>query len=207
MLNKGMQILKKVLVYYAHPAHRYSRVNKALLDKAKSQTDVTVVDLYEEYPRFRIDIDAEQDRMRAHDVILFQFPIYWYSAPSLIKEFLDLVLEPGFAYGGETTELTGKTMGLAVSTAGGEADYSETGYQTYPLRTFLTPFEQTARLCKMSYLAPFAHFSAHNGDEAHLNAHVQAYGTYLSALRDETMDIDATMSAELLSAQNLPVKG
>lgn len=199
--------LKRVLVYYAHPAHRFSRVNKALLDMAKDQTNVTVIDLYEEYPRFRIDIDKEQDRLRNHDVILFQFPIYWYSSPSLIKEFLDLTLEHGFAYGAPDAALTNKIMGLAVSTAGTESDYSKTGYQTYPLRTFLTPFEQTARLCNMSFLAPYAYFGAHAEQDGFLNEHVQSYGRFISALRDETLDIDAACALDLMNATNLPVKG
>lgn len=174
---------------------------------AQNQSNVTVVDLYEEYPRFRIDIDKEQDRLRQHDVILFQFPIYWYSSPSLIKEFLDLTLEQGFAYGGPNTALSGKIMGLAVSTAGTENDYSQTGYQTYPLRTFLTPFEQTARLCNMTFLAPYAYFGGHTEQDEALNTHVQSYGTYIAALRDEVLDIDAACALDLMNASNLPMKG
>ena len=199
--------MKRVLIYYAHPAHSYSRINKALMQTAQAQSDVTFVDLYQEYPRYRIDIDKEQDRMREHDVILFQFPIYWYSCPSLMKEFMDVVLEHGFAYGSEDTELTGKQFGIVVSTSGSETDYSKSGYQNFPLTTFMTPFEQTANLCRMTYLPPFAYFGAHTTDDTTLTAHAKAYGTYISALRDETFDHAAAASLDMMTASNLPVKG
>ncbi|MCV5747032.1 NAD(P)H-dependent oxidoreductase, partial [Escherichia coli] len=76
---------------------------------------MTCVDLYGEYPRFNINIDREQQRLREHDVVIFQFPLYWYSTPAILKEWQDLVLEYGFAYGTEGTELQGKTMLCVLS--------------------------------------------------------------------------------------------
>ena len=79
--------------------------------------------------------------MRAHDVILFQYPVFWYAPPALVKEFLDLVLEYGFAYGENGTELHGKYMGLALTAAGSEQAYSVQGYQNFPLRDFTKPMQ------------------------------------------------------------------
>jgi len=83
--------------------------------------DVTIVDLYAEYPDFCIDIDREQQRLREHDIIVFMFPLYWYSTPSILKEWQDLVLEHGFAYGHDGKELSGKKL-LCALTAGGNED-------------------------------------------------------------------------------------
>ena len=77
--------MAKLLVYYAHPGHRFSRANKAMLDVLKDVEDITFVDLLAEYPRHVIDADKEQARLLEHDVILFQFPFFWYSTPSIIK--------------------------------------------------------------------------------------------------------------------------
>ena len=52
-----------------------------------------------------------------HDVVLFQFPLFWYSTPSILKEWQDLVLEHGFAYGAEGDALDGKRMMIAVTVA------------------------------------------------------------------------------------------
>ena len=71
----------------------------ALRQATQGRERVTLVDLYGEYPDYRIDIDREQQRLRDHDVVVFMFPLYWYSTPSMLKEWQDLVLEHGWAYG------------------------------------------------------------------------------------------------------------
>ena len=50
-------------------------------------------------------------------------PFYWYSAPALVKEYLDLVLEHGFAYGSTGRALEGKVLVNATTTGGPEAAY------------------------------------------------------------------------------------
>jgi len=142
--------MKRVLVYYAHPGDKHSHVNHNMAAAAKALENVSFVDLYAEYPRHNIDIEREQQRLIGHDVIVFQFPLFWYSTPSLVKEWLDLVLEYGFAYGKDGDKLAGKAMQLAITTAGPKDAYRPEGYQHYPLQTFLTPLEQTARLCQMT---------------------------------------------------------
>ena len=129
--------LSKLLVYYAHPGQQFSRTNVVMAKTAESMGGITFVDLYAEYPRHDIDVQREQQRLLDHDVILFQFPLYWYSTPSIIKEWQDLVLQHGFAYGHEGDRLVGKTMMLAVTAGGPKDAYTPVGYQHYPLRTFL----------------------------------------------------------------------
>ncbi|TNC85074.1 MAG: NAD(P)H oxidoreductase, partial [Thalassolituus sp.] len=52
--------MTKALVIYAHPAHQRSRANRMMLDSIKGISDVTVHDLYQTYPDFFIDVEAEQ---------------------------------------------------------------------------------------------------------------------------------------------------
>ena len=111
--------MSRVLLYYAHPGHIYSRANKALFEAAKTVPGISCVDLYAEYPRFDINIDREQERLLAHDIYVFQHPLFWYSVPALIKEWIDLVLEHGFAYGADGHKLTGKIVMQAITAAGG----------------------------------------------------------------------------------------
>ena len=143
--------MARLLVYYAHPGHKHSHVNLYMARAASRVDGVSFVDLYRDYPRFDIDVNVEQERLLAHDVIVFQFPLFWYSTPSIVKEWEDLVLEHGFAYGSGGDKLSGKQFMLAVTGAGPEDAYTHQGYQHYPIRTFLTPLEQTARLCKMRF--------------------------------------------------------
>ncbi len=200
--------MARLLVYYAHPGHRTSHVNREMADVAQEIPDIAFVDLYRLYPRHNIDIVAEQARLIDHDVVLFQFPLFWYSTPSLIKEWEDLVLEHGFAYGAGGDRLSGKTMLLAVSAAGPEEAYGPGGYQGYPLRTFLTPLERTAALCGMRFSAPYALFSSLKAPTSGaLATHVQGYQRLLSAIRDDAYDFDAADEMALVTHETLPTKG
>ena len=66
--------MASLLIYFAHPGQRYSRVNRDMADAVRDRDGVTFVDLYAAYPRNDIDIDREQARLVAHDAVLFQFP-------------------------------------------------------------------------------------------------------------------------------------
>ena len=167
---------------------------------------ITFVDLYRDYPRFDIDVNAEQRRLVEHDVVLFQFPMFWYSTPSLIKEWQDLVLEHGFAYGAGGDKLAGKCMMLAVTAAGPQDAYAQQGYQKYPIRTFLTPLEQTARLCHMEFSAPYVLYGALRASrEGLLEPHVRGYRKLLEAVRDNRYDLQAAVHGEVVSCDDLPL--
>lgn len=177
--------MPRVLLYFAHPGQHFSHVNAAMYSAARGLSDITCVDLYADYPRFDINPDTEQKRLLDHDVIVFQFPLFWYSTPSILKEWQDIVLEHGFAYGTGGDKLVGKSMMLAVSAAGPADAYQPQGYQHHALRSFLTPLEQTARLCKMTFLPPYVLYGALKAPETgQIAPHVDGYIAVLTALRD-----------------------
>ncbi len=191
-----MPTWRRVLVLFAHPAPARSEVNREMFRAARRLDEVTVVDLYAEYPRFDIDIDAEQERLSLADAVVFQFPFYWYSTPSILKEWQDLVLEYGFAYGEGGTALKGKLFGTAITTGGPEAAYHHEGYNSFTIREFLAPLEQTARLCSMHYLPPLVLHRARSAlEEGRLLGHVELWVAYLTSLREG--GIDAASVAEL----------
>ncbi|MCB1742872.1 MAG: NAD(P)H-dependent oxidoreductase [Gammaproteobacteria bacterium] len=195
-----------VIVYYAHPGHKHSHVNRHMARSASNVAGIHFVDLYRDYPRFDIDIEIEQQRLLDHDVIVFQFPIFWYSTPSIVKEWQDLVLEHGFAYGTDGNRLQDKCLMLAVTTAGPEEAYTHRGYQHYPLRTFLTPLEQTARLCKMRFLAPYVlHSSLNAPSVGQVEPHVAGYVALLEAIRDGRYDLEAAEAMDVVRFDTLPI--
>jgi putative NADPH-quinone reductase len=199
--------MARLIVYYAHPGHKHSHVNRYMAKAAFAIDGITCVDLYRDYPRFDIDVDAEQQRLLGHDVILFQFPLFWYSTPSILKEWQDLVLEHGFAYGAGGDQLAGKRMMLAITAAGPEEAYSSGGYQHYPLREFLRPLEQTARLCGMHFAAPYVLYSSLKAPAAGaVDPHVEGYRRLLEAIRDDRYDWDAADDADVLGHAILPTR-
>lgn len=194
--------MARVLHYYAHPGHRYSHANRDLWDTTRKISGISHVDLYAEYPRHYIAIDREQQRLLEHDVVVLQFPLFWYSCPSLVKEWLDVTLEHGFAYGQGGDKLRGKWLMLAITTASAQDAYSDQGYQHYPLRTFLTPFEQTARLSKMRFAAPYVLHAALETDPAD---HTSGFVRLLKALRDERYDLQKAEGEDIVTHDTLPI--
>lgn len=196
--------MSRILVYFAHPGRRYSRANLGMAETVRHLAGISFVDLYEHYPRHDIDIEAEQARLLDADVIVFQFPLFWYSTPSLLKDWMDLVLEHGFAYGEGGEALKGKALLCAITTASPEDAYSSDGFQHYPLRTFLTPLEQTARLCQMRFLPPYVLYEALKASEdERLGAHENGYKRLMLGLREGVFDHQGAQRIDILQARTL----
>jgi glutathione-regulated potassium-efflux system ancillary protein KefG len=191
---------RRVLVLFAHPAVQHSRVQRALLHAARNVPDVTVHDLYDAYPDFDIDVAREQSLLLAHDVVVWQHPFYWYSTPPLVKQWEDLVLEHGWAYGRDGKALHGKWWLHAVSTGGGEQAYQHDGKNRFTIRELLAPLEQTALLCGMRWLAPFVVHSTHTLADDALAAAARDYARVLGGLRDGLLDEDAADTLPRLNA-------
>ncbi len=193
---------RKILVLFAHPQLDRSVANARLVDEAQSMSGVTFVDLYREYPRMEIDIDREQKRVEAHDVLVFQHPLFWYSTPAILKEWQDLVLEFGWAYGSGGRALDGKIFLSAITTGGDQKAYSDEGYQHFDIRELLRPFEQTAALCHMTFLPPFVLYAAgHAVEEGRLEPHALKYRKLLEALRDDRLDISTALKRHTLDEE------
>jgi glutathione-regulated potassium-efflux system ancillary protein KefG len=178
----------KLLILHAHPRISGSVVLRAMLRAVSGLDGVTIVDLYAEYPDLAIDVAREQQRLLAHDVVVLQHPFYWYSSPAIIKEWQDLVLENGWAYGPGGTKLAGRFLMNAISTGGSEAAYHREGRNRFEIKDLLSPFNQTAYLCSMAYLAPFVIHSGRRMGEAQLSTAAESYRDLIVGLRDGTID-------------------
>ena len=199
--------MSQLIVYYAHPGHKFSHANAAMARAASQVAGITFVDLYRDYPRFDIDADVEQQRLLEHDVVLFQFPFFWYSTPSILKEWQDLVLEHGFAYGSGGDKLEGKRLQLAITAAGPAEAYSPGGYQHYPIRDFLRPLEQTARLCGMEFSAPYVLFASLKAtNDGRIDPHVEGYRRLLGAIRDDRYDWSEAGQRDVVDFDTLPIR-
>jgi glutathione-regulated potassium-efflux system ancillary protein KefG len=173
------------LVLLAHPTMHRSRANAALIEAARGVQGVTVHDLYDCYPDFDIDAEREQALLSAHSLIVLQFPFYWYSAPALVKQWLDLVLEFGWAYGPGGRALAGKTLLCALTTGGGEAAYQPDGVNRFTIPELLRPLEQTAHLCQLRWAEPFVVHGALRDDPGALAEAGRRYADRLRALSAE----------------------
>ncbi|VXD11846.1 NAD(P)H-dependent oxidoreductase [Marinoscillum sp. 108] len=174
--------MSKILVLFAHPKFERSRVNKLLVEKIRKRSSVTFHDLYERYPDFNIDVVFEKELLAKHDIIIWHHPFYWYSCPPLMKQWIDVVLEFKWAYGPEGNALKGK-QALNVLTLGGSREvYCAEGRNHFTVNEFLRPFEQTARLCGMDYLPPFAVLGTHRLSDNDLAKYAAQYDALITLL-------------------------
>ena len=135
-----------------------------------------------------------------HDIIIFMHPLYWYSTPAILKEWQDLVLEYGFAYGHDGIELQGKKLLCAITAGGSEDAYQTHGYNHYSIRELLRPIEQTATLCGMQYLPPYALFGSRTAlEDGRVRDHVENWKKILRCLRQNQVDYDQASQAEKLN--------
>lgn len=180
-----MSAKRRILVLFAHPAFERSRAQRHLVQAVRDLDGVTFHDLYEAYPDFDVDVKREQALLEAHDAIVLQHPFYWYSTPPLIKQWIDLVLVYGWAYGQGGTALVGKRFLNAITAGGAEESYGTQGLHRFTVRELLAPIEQTVHLCNMHFLAPFVVHGTHAMDDAGFARGALAYRARLEALRDE----------------------
>lgn len=191
---------QRILILFAHPALEKSRVNRRLIRGVHEMPGITFHDLYQVYPDFNIFPRREQELVEAHDVIIFQHPFYWYSTPAILKEWQDIVLEHGWAFGSTATALHGKKA-LSIITAGGrESAYQEGGFNGYTMQQLLAPVDQTFRLCGVEYLPPFVVHGTHSKKDDEFDGDVADYNRFLKALRDGRIDYEAAAGVRRLNA-------
>lgn len=165
----------QILILYAHPTPHHSRVNRRLAQAAAKMPNVKLHDLYELYPDFHIPVRREQALLLEADLIVFQHPVQWYSMPALLKQWVDSVFTPGWAYGPGGDALRGKDFWLVATLGGSERSYQAEGHNQRPFSAFLPPFQQTAELCGMRWLPPHLLFGAHQVNQQALAAYIDTY--------------------------------
>ncbi|PCS23078.1 glutathione-regulated potassium-efflux system ancillary protein KefG [Candidatus Enterovibrio escicola] len=179
MENKMTTLFRsKVLVVFAHPDPHESVANKCMIKSACQLDNVTVHDLYASYPDFIIDVHYERELLIEHDVIVFQHPLQMYSCPSLLKEWIDVVLGKGFAHGGGNA-LSGKLCRFVITTGGVSEAFSQNGYNKYSMDELLQPFELTVLLCKMRWVEPLVLHWARRVTDEDRNRHAECYVNWL----------------------------
>jgi glutathione-regulated potassium-efflux system ancillary protein KefG len=184
--------MPRVLIQFAHPALERSRVHRRLLAAIPRLDGITVNDLYEAYPDFDIDVRREQALLVAHDIIVFQHPFFWYSTPPLLKQWEDLVLEHGWAYGRQGRALRGKQVLHIISAGGREEAYHHDGLNRFTMRELLAPLEQTAVLCGMSWSPVYVIHGTHRMTELQIDEEARRYARLLVDLREGHVDLVAS---------------
>lgn len=140
------------------------------------------------------DVEIEQAKLLWADAVIFQFPMWWFSMPAILKGWVDRVYAYGFAYGvGEHSErhwgdrygegtLAGKRAMLAVTMGGWESHYSERGVSG-ALNDVLFPIQHGILFYPgFTVLPPFPVYKTSKVDDARFDQLCTAYATRLDNL-------------------------
>ncbi|MBT2734075.1 NAD(P)H-dependent oxidoreductase [Bacillus sp. ISL-7] len=171
----------KVLVIVAHPNIEESIMNRTWLGELMKHPNITVHELYKQYPDEIIEIEREQRLCEEHERIVWQFPFYWYSSPPLLKKWQDEVLTHGWAYGSKGNKLHNKELILAVSTGSAKERYQAGGRNQYSMSELLKPFQATSNLIGTKFLPAFIFNGTYTAIDEEIKESAKVYVNYILA--------------------------
>ena len=157
-----------ILLVYAHPYPSRSRACAALLSALEDVPGIEMRTLYQLYPDFDVDADAEQAALLRADAVVWMHPMYWYSAPALMQQWFEKVMVHGFAYGEGGSRVKDKPVLWVTTTGGDEGAFSPQGRHHHDFAAFIPAMEQTARYCGLAWQEPFMLHGAHEVSDGRL---------------------------------------
>lgn len=149
----------KTLIILAHPDIQKSQINKALCESIKNTPNITLHNLYETYPDRKINPSKEMELLKSHDKIVFQFPLYWFSSPSMLKEWEDVVFS-SILYSNEPKLLSGKTFQIVTSIGSPKEKYTADGRNQKNIEEIFTPITLSANYLGMKTQETFCVYNA-----------------------------------------------
>jgi len=189
----------KILILFAHPAFHKSRINRILIEGLQEKNNVTFHDLYESYPDFNINIKREQELLLQHDCVIFHHPFFWYSVPAILKEWQDLVLQHGWAYGSKGIALKDKIFFSVLTTGGPKQAYVKESFHNHTILELIAPILQSFRLCKMIILPPFVVHGTHAMENEQINSHKKNYFKLLEHIIADELDVNNALEHSYLN--------
>jgi glutathione-regulated potassium-efflux system ancillary protein KefF len=175
----------KATILFSHPYPRRSRAGRRLLSEVSDLPFVSVRSLYDLYPDFAVDVEAEQRALLETDLVVWQSPFYWYGAPALLSLWFEKVLTRGWAYGTGGTQVRGKRVLWVTTTGAPLGAYREGAMHGHPFEAFVPAMQQTATFCGMRWEPPLVLHGAHLGDDGVLRSFAERYRARLQTLAAE----------------------
>ena len=172
----------KTLIFVAHPDLEKSVVNKEWVEAIRRELpDVDVHILHEARRQKEFDVRAEQKLVDSYDNIVFQFPVYWFNCPALLKQWMDDVLTPDWAYM-ENFALEGKKIAMAVSAGSSAEDYSPNGSVGKNMEDVLQPMCLSFKYLKAKYCGLHACYDAVGIGKDALKENAEEFVRFIEAL-------------------------
>ena len=144
--------MKDILIISGHTDLAASVANRTILETLGERLpEAEIVKLDELYPDFKIDVENEQRRLLRADIIVLQFPVFWYSVPSILERWMEETFRHGFSHGSTGDKLKGKKLVLSFTTGAPEEMYSHDGPMGDTIDEVIASYKATCRLTQMEY--------------------------------------------------------
>jgi len=131
-------------------------------------------------------LKEEMDKLEWCDLLIFNFPLWWFGLPAILKGWVDRVFAMGFVYGGgkgvyENGVFKEKTAFITMTTGGPEQAYTIDG-NNGNINTILFPIHHGIfYFTGMTVLPPFISWSPARATEKELKCEIERYKDYLNS--------------------------
>ncbi len=205
---------KKILILFSHPNPSHSSVNLSMLKSLQSVENVTVVDLYADYPDFHISREKELKRLHEHDIVIFQFPLSWFYMPSILKEWQDVVLNMNTNSGNNYLGFEEMEFFCSITIDLQRYHSGRLFKNTLKIKNILTPLEMMCDCIGMKYLPPYVlelpAMTNLNRDEFYINLkkeemldHVSGYKCLIEAFSQEKVDMNLLSQLDKITSKSV----
>ena len=193
--------MKATHIIVAHPKQdsfnmaMVATARKALHNKNKTPLETDVYQLAKEnsnvtgvYGLTRgndLSIAHEQEKFKTSELTILQFPLYWFGMPGVLKNYIDQLFQPGFAYEPgkfDTSPLAdGRKLLISVTTQSTREDFSETGANG-PIDKILHPIHIAFRFAGYKILPPFVAYNIADKSAYERKAVLVEYSRYIQSI-------------------------
>lgn len=144
--------MNNILIVSGHTDLSNSIANRTILDVLSNKlTSAEFSYLDRLYPDYKINVQVEQSKLVKADVIVLQFPVFWYNMPSLLSRWMEETLQHGFSHGSTGDKLQGKKLLASFTSGAPESMYHKDALMGYEIEEFLAAIKATCKLCGMEF--------------------------------------------------------
>lgn len=185
------------LIILGHPDLNTSVANKTIVEEVSKSNvkDLEIRNLTALYPNFDIDAQQEQEALLKHNVIIFQYPFYWYNMTPILKKWFDVVFEYQFAFGSQGDKLKNKYFLPSITVGSHESKYRSLKMHNFRILEFCKNLEQTALLAQMNYIDPLFCFETSIVDGYSVESRTEVARIHSIRLLDKIGELEAEFAS------------
>lgn len=181
MIEKNQKTPTKTIVILAHPQIDGSSSHQFLIQSGELYTQVDYIDIAQEYRKHHTFYsEKELERLTKYDRIIFQFQLFWYQAPAILKIWLDQVFNYQMMRNDDHSFLAGKELGIVMIAGSKASGYVPGGRHGVTVSDLLTPYQAFASYWGMKWLPYFGMHQFHLKTESEKSRAMLNYVTYLN---------------------------